>query len=74
MFFAMVNHTEDGKNYPRRVGAMTPSFEKAKAKAVKRKGYVTDESGHIVAQAFDASLPRYIGNLVNIGSGEDAFA
>jgi hypothetical protein len=73
MFFAMVNHKVDGKNYPRRVGAMTQSFETAKAKAVKRKGYITDESGNMVAQAFDESLPRFVGNMVNIGSGEDAY-
>lgn len=73
MFFAMVNHKVDGKNYPRRVGQMTQSFEQAKAKAMKRKGYITDESGHMVAQAFDDSLPLYVGKMVNIGSGEDAY-
>ena len=73
MFFTMVNHVVDGKTYQRRVGAMTQSFETAKRKAEKRKGYVVDEGGKLVAQAFDASLPRYIGTLVNISSGEDAY-
>ena len=73
MFFAMVTHVEGNKHYPRRVGPMTQSFETAKRKAIQRKGYITDESGKMVAQAFDATLPRYIGNLTNIGSGEDCF-
>lgn len=73
MFFTMVNHIENGRHYPRRFGQMTQSFETAKRKAVQRRGYITDESGKMVAQAFDASLPRYIGNIVNIGSGEDCF-
>lgn len=73
MFFTMVNHEVHGKHYPRRFGQMTNSFEVAKRKAVQRKGYITDESGKMVAQAFDASLPRYVGNIINIGSGEDCF-
>jgi len=73
MFFAMVSHVEDGKTYTRRIGAMTQSFETAKRKAEKRKGYIVDECGKMVAQAFDASLPRYIGNITNISSGEDAY-
>jgi hypothetical protein len=73
MFFTMVNHVYGGKHYPRRVGPMTNSFDTAKRKAVQRKGYIVDESGHMVAQAFDATLPRYVGSLTNIGSGEDAF-
>ena len=82
MFFGMVHHKVDDKNYPRRIGQMSMSFEKVKALVVKRKGYIVNESGEMVGQAFDASLPRYVGPvdngsinnmLKNIGSGEDAF-
>jgi len=86
MYFTMVDHVVDGKTYPRRVGVMTPSFKQASAKAVSRKGYVVDESNHIIGQAMSPFLPKYIGTdmgevkgrsinnrLINISSGEDAY-
>jgi hypothetical protein len=83
MFFGMVQHRVGDKEYPRRIGQMSPSFEKIKALVVKRKGYIVNESGDMVGQAFDPELPRYVGPvdngtinnvLKNIGSGEDAYA
>jgi hypothetical protein len=74
MYFTMVDHTEDGKTYSRRSGAMTPSFNVARARAAKKRGYILNEQGHMVGQAFDASLPKYIGSISNIGSGEDCYA
>ncbi len=82
MFFGMVSHKVDDKTYPRRVGQMSPSFDRVKALVVKKKGYILNEGGEMVGQAFDASLPRYVGPvdngtinnvLKNIGSGEDCF-
>lgn len=82
MFFGMVSHKVDDKTYLRRVGQMSPSFDRVKALVVKKKGYILNESGEMVGQAFDASLPRYVGPvdngtinnvLKNIGSGEDCF-
>lgn len=74
MYFTMVDHIEDGKTYSRRSGAMTPSFNAARNRAAKKRGYIVDEQGHMVGQAFDASLPKYIGTINNIGSGEDCYA
>ena len=85
MYFTMVDHTENGKTYSRRVGVMTLSFKKAKEKAIKKHGYVVDESNHVIAQAMSPHLPKYIGDngsmdertinsLRNIGSGEDCYA
>ena len=82
MYFTMIDIVENGKTFSRRAGAMTPSFNTARTKAAKKRGYVLDEQGHMVGQAFDPSLPKYIGDvtsgsinkLVNIGSGEDCFA
>lgn len=80
MYFTMVDHIEDGRTYSRRVGSMTPSFNTARNKAAKKRGYILNEQGHMVGQAFDASLPKYIGRiegsinkLRNIGSGEDCY-
>lgn len=87
MYFTMVDHTENGKTYSRRVGVMTASFKAAKEKAIKKHGYVVDESNHVIAQAMSPFLPKYIGNeqgsaqgrsinnrVIDIGSGEDCFA
>ena len=84
MYFTMVDFIADGKTYSRRAGSMTPSFNVARNKAAKKRGYIVDEQGHMVGQAFDASLPKFIGKvtcergsinkLCNIGSGEDCFA
>lgn len=80
MFFTMVDHIVDGKTYQRRVGKMTMSFKTACNTAVKKHGYIMNESGHMVGQAFDPMLPKYVGDvrsinkLVNIGSGEDSYA
>jgi hypothetical protein len=73
MFFTMINHVEDGTTYQRRFGRMTKSFEVAKKKALERKGFIQDEGGNLVGQAFDPSLPKYVGKLINIGSGEDLY-
>jgi len=62
MYFTMVDHTENGKTYSRRVGVMTASFKAAKEKAIKKHGYVVDESNHVIAQAMSPFLPKYIGN------------
>ena len=43
MFFGIVHHKVDDKNYPRRIGQMSMSFEKVKALVVKRKGYIVNE-------------------------------
>jgi hypothetical protein len=74
MFFVMTDKTIDGKTYTIRCGRMTISFDEARRKAVIRKGYIVNESNKIIGQAFDPELPRYIGSLKNIGSGEDCFA
>ena len=74
MYFTMVDHIEDGVTYSRRSGAMTPSFNVASSRAAKKRGYIVNEQGHMVGQAFDASLPRYIGSINNISSGEDCYA
>jgi len=82
MYFGMVSQQVGDKNYPRRVGKMSLSFDTVKATVVKKKGYIVNESGDMVGQAFDPSLPRYVGPvdngtintaLKNIGSGEDCF-
>ena len=82
MFFGMVSHRVHGKEHPRRIGKPSMSFNTVKAVVAKRKGYIVNESGDMVGQAFDASLPRYVGPvdtgsinnvLKNIGSGEDCF-
>jgi len=65
---------------------LTPSFKAAREKAIKKRGYVVDESNHVIAQAMSPHLPKYIGNdtgssngrtinnrLVDIGSGEDSY-
>jgi len=71
----------------RRVGVMTASFKAAKEKAIKKHGYVVDESNHVIAQAMSPFLPKYIGNdegsvqgrsinnrMIDISSGEDCYA
>ena len=84
MYFTMVDHTENGKTYSRRTGVMTSSFKKATDRAIKKHGYVVDESNHVIAQAMSPNLPKYIGDngssadrsinsLRNIGSGEDCY-
>lgn len=61
MYFTMVSHVEDGKTYTRRVGQMTTSFKAAKNRAIKKHGFVVDESNNIIAQAMSADMPKYIG-------------
>ena len=79
MYFTMVDTVEDGKTFSRRSGSMTPSFSVASRKAAKKRGYVLDEQGHMVGQAFDPALPKYVGDvgtinkLTHVGSGEDCF-
>ena len=73
MYFTMVSHVEDGVTYTRRVGAMTSSFHAAVQKATKRGGFVVDESNYVIAQAMSPDLPKYVGSIINIGSGEDSY-
>lgn len=72
MFFVQVDSKIQGKTYTLRVGKMTTNFEEARRKAIKRKGYILDEHRKLVGQAIDAWAPRYIGDIKNISSGEDA--
>jgi hypothetical protein len=60
----MVSHVEDGKTYTRRVGSMTMSFKAAKEKAIKKHGFVVDESNRVVAQAMNPHMPKYVGDFV----------
>lgn len=76
MYFGMRYHKENGKVYQRRVGPASNSFNTVKAVVVKHKGYIQDETGKVIAQAFNKDLPLYIGAeeaRINIGSGEDCF-
>jgi hypothetical protein len=41
---------------------MTMSFKAAKEKAIKKHGYVVDESNRVVAQAMSPNMPKYIGD------------
>jgi len=74
MFFVQKDSLIDGKTYTSRVGNMTTSFEEAKRKAIKRKGYIVDESRRLIGQAMDETAPMYLGQLKYVGSGEDCFA
>ena len=73
MYFTMTNHVEDGKTFTRRTGKMTLSYKQAAAHAIKKHGFVVDESNRVIAQAMSPELPKYIGSISNIGSGEDCY-
>lgn len=73
MFFVMADTIVGNKVYQRRVGAATQNLTTAIRKARVVKGYVQNENGDMVAQAFNENLPRYVDAVVNIGSGEDAY-
>jgi hypothetical protein len=72
MFFVQADSVIDGVTYTRRVGNMTTSFSEAKAKAIKRRGYIVNESRKLIGQAMDETAPLFLGSLRNISSGEDA--
>jgi hypothetical protein len=72
MFFVMRDFVDVGKQYPRRIGSPTTDWSVAKRLCLKHQGYVMNESREMVGQAFDPAMPRYVGTVVNIGSGEDA--
>ena len=74
MFFVQQDQRIHGKTYTVRIGKMTTSFEEARRKAIKRRGYIVDESRRLIGQAMDAYAPFYIGDKVNIGSGEDVYS
>jgi hypothetical protein len=79
MYFTMTNHVEDGKTFTRRSGKMTMSYKQAASHAIKKHGFVVDESNRVIAQAMSPDMPKYIGtqgsiNLRDIGSGEDCYA
>ena len=71
MFFVQKDSVIDGVTYTRRVGEMTQSFNVAKNKAMKRRGYIVNESRKLIGQAMDPYAPLYLGELCNISSGED---
>ena len=73
MYFVMKHFTENGTVYQRKVGAAVRKFETARKRVKAVKGTVLNENREIVMQAFDESLPRYVDNVKNIGSGEDCF-
>jgi hypothetical protein len=74
MFFVQCDARIQGKTYTIRVGKMTTNWDEAKRKAIKRKGYIVNESRRLVGQAMDAGAPYYVGELKNISSGEDSYA
>lgn len=71
MYFVQVDERINGKTYTVRKGKMTTSFEKACRKAIQRRGYIVDETRRLVGQAVDIWAPMWVGNMQNIGSGED---
>ena len=73
MYFTMTTHVEDGKTYSRRTGRMTLSFKQASKQAIKKHGYIVDEAGAIIAQAMNPDMPKYIGSIINVASGEDSY-
>lgn len=74
MFFVLADKVEDGKTYTSRVGKSTLSYDTARNKAMKCKGFIVNESRKLIGQAMDPSMPKYVGDLKNIGSGEDSYA
>jgi len=86
MFFVMVDHVVGKKTYPRRVGQPTQSLFTASKIAIEKRGYILNESRDLMGQAYDHTLPSYIGSinkapvsdnvqqLINIASGEDCYA
>jgi len=74
MFFVLADQVENGKTYTSRVGRSTLSYDTAKNKAIKSKGFIVNESRKLIGQAMDPTLPLYVGDLRNIGSGEDSYA
>jgi hypothetical protein len=69
----MVDKVIDGNVYTQQVGDMTMSFKTAQKHALANKGYITDETNKIIAQAMEPSFPLFINELKYIGSGEDCF-
>ena len=73
MFFVMCDTQcrQTGRVYQRRVGAMTTSLMRAKRNAVRVKGYIVNEGGELIAQAYSEKLPRHVSSIKNISSRED---
>jgi len=67
----MADTTMGLRTFSRRVGKPTLSIDVAKRLATTHRGYVLDQSHNMVAQAFAAHLPFYVGRKVSIASGED---
>ena len=73
MFFVMKDIRMDKTTFSRRVQRPTMSLETATRCAIRHGGYILKEDHSLVGQAFNPSMPMYIGRSINIGSGEDCY-
>jgi len=73
MFFVMKDIIFGGSCFSRRIKAPTVHIKTARAIAIKYKGYILNEDRELVGQAVNSSLPLYIDDTIDIGSGEDCY-